>query len=365
MEAPSPQSMLFDDADPGSGFAFDRSTFQRRASRDFGHRNRTTMGESSTPANILQLFAGTGLVGGHVAGEERHARRHSSALRQLVGDQVSFNDIQHLMSNVMQSGDLASSSARVDARTGSITLSISRRAQNQSGTAIYHPLFSVGNEVRRNERSSGFSSIFSGIRGSHLNLLGVHNINRENPPLIFEPVKAGSPRAVNVVKRRDVGPLVSDRRWGLDIGCAETCGSKIGAINTAVEAWLRSQATVETSPIPAKTIDGDFNNFFESFMGSLRNRGLSVTRGLIHEEMKEEPATLQESKEDEDFATVVNMSTGAEDPDFPLTQNLEQPAADQESKEDDDHMDVSATSSAIVDPRIFSRKCRFHSIFAA
>ena len=45
-------------------------------------------------------------------------------------------------------------------------------------------------------------------------------------------------------------------------------------------------------------------------MGSLRNRGLSVTRGLIHEEMKEEPATLQESKEDEDFATVVNMSTG-------------------------------------------------------
>ena len=60
-----------------------------------------------------------------------------------------------------------------------------------------------------------------------------------------------------------------------------------------------------------------------TFMGSLRNRGLSVTRGLIHEEMKEEPATLQESKEDEDFATVVNMSTGAEDPDFPLTQNLE------------------------------------------
>lgn len=53
-----------------SGFAFDRSTFQRRASRDFGHRNRTTMGESSTPANILQLFAGTGLMGGHVAGEE-------------------------------------------------------------------------------------------------------------------------------------------------------------------------------------------------------------------------------------------------------------------------------------------------------
>ena len=84
----------------------------------------------------------------------------------------------------------------------------------------------------------------------------------------------------------------------------------------------------------------------------------------MHEEMKEGPATLQESKEDEDFATVVNMSTGAEDPDFPLTQNLEQPAADQESKEDDDHMDVSATS-AIVDPRIFSRKCRFHSIFAA
>lgn len=305
----SPHSTIYDEMDRLDDGVAPRIS-QMRDSRDIHARRNGILLEDhfnnpTLPPGLLQILSGNS-VGGRTVGEDRPQRRsqNSNSRRLLGNEHVSIEDF---VANVFQTGEVTSSSARVDPRTGSITLNISRRIgggpnAGSSSNILFHPMLNMSNDIRRAERSSGFSQLINGGRSSSFNLVALQS-NREQAYLVFETNRGGSSRSANVVKRKEVGPLLSDRRWGLDVGDIDPCGSNLSPILTVVENIVKEKMIINvvepnrngSNLLP---LQGVFSNFLESILGIEDKKKSEVFQSSrVHEESKDELHSLQESKE--------------------------------------------------------------------
>jgi hypothetical protein len=166
-------------------------------------------------------------------------------------------NISALLSNILPPNvSMTTSTARVDPRTGALTFSIGGTRTDHvppstlSATAVQppaHPLLTV-TDARRNRflqpcvngLATAFAARTPTMRsGGGMSLLGSGGSST------FD---ASARRGQVSARRREVGPIVSDRRWGTDIGDLEPAGARLGALTSAVEAALG--AAIQREPAP-------------------------------------------------------------------------------------------------------------------
>lgn len=286
---------------------------------------------------------------------------------------------------------ITTSSARIDPRTGALTLSFDGRGSNRSVTAgsplnvvslqpPLHPLLSVMDARRgrliNHASGSGLGSLIAGSFGVPL--------GRNDPYYVTDARSNNNNSRSNrssVNPRKSMGPLVSNRRWGADIGEIESPDSRVSTLTQRVGKCLHE--TLGSIPDTNEDSDNKLKSesskemsreeaghmFLENLASGLRsyfgNNTLETTANRTRtndpflEESKEE-GELQESKED-DEPSATDMNVANIQPSVPLqslsndvspTNNIEENHDDgggdddgNDDDDDEDDDDSSATSS--------------------
>lgn len=311
MGSPSRGSINNDDNDDADGMAamMDRMARARRMTpREHGigrrsdrHVNRLppALGAADfLPEGLLDLL-NSSAGGGGGGGGRRRGMIGGGAQVVPIGDRITFGDLQDLVSGVVQQGGtVTSSNARLDPRTGSITLSISRNRNNEvstpGGVTSYsqpaaHPLIASGVERNRSRFSTTPTWLQppSSIRQNPLSFMSLLDTRTEESQFTFDNHR--SSRVLTSPKRRELGPLVSDRRWGVDIGEIESIGARISALSIRIENGLRRNLNLIESQQPQS----------DEVETSLKKRMRAIASHIFDsddEETKEE-GPLQETKE--------------------------------------------------------------------
>eukprot|EP01038_Epipyxis_sp_PR26KG_P006704 gene6704-9196_t len=214
---------------------------------------------------------------------------------------ILMNDFHQFFSNIIPSHAISSAATTVDPRSGSVTLSFGDRRLSTSSTTHHirpsnvfmgtgtrvigtgssnhyppvHPLLTVADSrrnsnnrlfssMRRNGAESIFAALFSHVRQDNSGFLLDNNRNT---------------RANISPRRRSLGPIVSDRRWGTDIGDAEVVGSgnRFIVLVTAIESSLQDFIISDQPSKPEKTSSANdrlkFNEF--NFLDGLEGNSMS------------------------------------------------------------------------------------------
>lgn len=187
----------------------------------------------------------------------------SDVLDGGAGGDIGAN-ISALLSNILPPNvSMTSSTARVDPRTGALTFSINgtrtdHPTQSQAPTVLgatavqppAHPLLTVTDP----RRSRFLQPCVNGLANNTVSR-GV--MNRASPSMLSalgitatSNFDASTRRGQVSARRREVGPIVSDRRWGTDIGDLEPAGARLSALTSAVETALGDAIHREPPPEP-------------------------------------------------------------------------------------------------------------------
>lgn len=183
------------------------------------------------------------------------------------------------MSNMLPPNmSLTSSTARLDPTTGAVTLSFGGERRDGPGLSAAgsgggdpsmmattvqpasHPLLSV-TDARRNRF----------LQPSTNGLAAAVGHSRSNPfvramSFPYQYQSAGSQattlessfrRGVISTRRRAIGPIVSDRRWGTDIGDVEPAGARLATLTAAVEEALGDAVEEEEAVLPKRRASVD------------------------------------------------------------------------------------------------------------
>lgn len=244
-------------------------------------------------------------------------RQSNALLRSSGGNHNSgsgslMNNFQDLMSSIIPEGAISSASfARVDANSGTVTLSFSRdaarsglgnlarRSGSRGGDAniqglapSMHPLLAAPNEsntaARRNSLLAAMSTPAIGGRLP----LGLYNPmstqmggNVTSSYVVNDTGRIS--RASNHTRRRTMGPIVSDRRWGVDIAENDNFNLRVVALSNNIERYLQQKGNLVESSRPSTGRRRMFDLDFPS----------SASHAMHYDESKEE-GELQETKED-------------------------------------------------------------------
>lgn len=216
--------------------------------------------------------------------------------RMEVGERISMSDFNDIVNGFMPNGSHLN--VFPNASNGTFEIGFERMNAQQVPPAAQlpaHPLLSLTDS--RRSRSMTTSS------GPFGYLLSQSMASRENHVHYQFESQNSSARAQTSLKRRALGPLVSDRRWGTDIGDLELPSSRLSQLQVAVERYVRQKVYGVHSSSRATIID------------DLSRRRLQVGNALRIEddpwrrrwrsgaEESKDEGILQETKDDlEDFA---------------------------------------------------------------
>lgn len=282
----------------------------------------------------------------------------------------SFGTFQQFVSSIMPSSiPMHPSAARIDPRTGSLTLSLGGSHESSSMDATehihaharstgnsptggssassttppMHPLVMIASDARPGRylahTGAGSSGSVYASRAVGSNMIATLVTNMRDPIGFHmydsrRPMRSGmhtAPSIPSTIIRRKVGPIVSDRRWGTDVGEIEPVGSRLNTLYIAVEnsmaPFIQQPPSTEASKkienskkmgdfialsrsgrfdmLPDFTSDGsssdDEQNMIEEEIGAESHESDEETADNYNrsEESKEE-GVLQESKDGDD-----------------------------------------------------------------
>ncbi|RYH30313.1 hypothetical protein EON65_05530 [archaeon] len=251
-------------------------------------------------------------------------QRHSNALMRSSGGNhnnggghnMLMNNFQDLMSSIIPEGAISSASfARVDANSGTVTLSFSRDAArsglnnlarrtgsrasdaNIQGLApSMHPLLATPNESNTAARRSSILAAMSaptiggrapGLGNLMFNPIGAQLTSSVSSSYVVNDTGRMS-RGANHARRRAMGPIVSDRRWGVDIAENDNFNLRVGALTNNIERYLQQKGNLVESSRPST---GKRGGLFDLDYPS------PTSHAMHYDESKEE-GELQETKED-------------------------------------------------------------------
>ena len=184
----------------------------------------------------------------------------SSSFRQFISNYLPAN--------------MSSSTARFDHRTGAVTLSFGRTRDFSGNSSTHapmtsnnrlvqphlHPLLSV-TDARRNRfllpnangAQNASTTAFNAVSSNCGMPLRTAALVRETTTSnhIVDSTNRLARNAVSV-RRRSIGPIVSDRRWGTDMGDLEPAGSRLIALTTAMEVALKDSIEKESSDVASR-----------------------------------------------------------------------------------------------------------------
>jgi len=184
----------------------------------------------------------------------------SSSFRQFISNYLPAN--------------MSSSTARFDHRTGAVTLSFGRTRDFSGNSSTHapmtsnnrlvqphlHPLLSV-TDARRNRfllpnangAQNASTTAFNAVSSNCGMPLRTAALVRETTTSnhIVDSTNRLARNAVSV-RRRSIGPIVSDRRWGTDMGDLEPAGSRLIALTTAMEVALKDSIEKESNDVASR-----------------------------------------------------------------------------------------------------------------
>ena len=217
-------------------------------------------------------------IDGSLAGLDLSSQRFVFQSNNVGGSDEAGNGGTDLSSSFRQfisnylPANMSSSTARFDHRTGAVTLSFGRTRDYNGSSATHtntpmisnstrlvqphlHPLLSV-TDARRNRfllpntngAQNASTTAFNAVSSNCGMPLRTAALVRENTTSnhIVDSTNRLARNAVSV-RRRSIGPIVSDRRWGTDMGDLEPAGSRLVALTTAMEVALKDSIDKESS----------------------------------------------------------------------------------------------------------------------
>jgi hypothetical protein len=220
-----------------------------------------------------------------------------------------------------------------DLANGSLNITFGRPpSSNQVGTSSglpssaggpsSHPLLAMIDNRRNRSSLPSFPSFIA-------NTLSASSSSSRNEPYYSLESQSRSQRAVSNTRRKAIGPLVSDRRWGTDIGEIESSSARLPSLIKAVQLCIELSLS-SSSPKPFESLFGltnDINTvpksirestgitpdniFGINFLNMLNPSHPSVDVSRMEEEESKEEGSLQETKEDiPDFSSFLRSAGG-------------------------------------------------------
>ena len=225
----------------------------------------------------------SGAPGGHV---------HSHA---PTGDDAGFNSFQQLVQSMIPISMNSNRAGSVTLSFGSSTNPLatipgvtSTTTQQQLSQPPSHPLLYTTDYSRRGEMRVGQTS-FGGLQSRMPSM-------RETPNLLYDNNRLNKSNISQ--RRRSLGPIVSDRRWGTDVGELESVGSRFQALYSSVESSISKSITNIDNEIENKVKKNSFADISSEPSGKMFYENEEDSDYYI-EESKEE-GILQETKDDDD-----------------------------------------------------------------
>jgi hypothetical protein len=159
-----------------------------------------------------------------------------------------------------------------------VEINFSRMGNNvNSSTVLSNPMLTI-TDNRRSRSSQLTNGPFSYVIS--------HQIGGGRDPYFSFEAQFRANRTQSNSKRRTIGPLVSDRRWGADLSELESPSSRLNVLNTLFARFFATQQSNSSRYLPVT------ENHFE---GSLLHNSIS----RIQDSKEEDDEPLIESKEDE------------------------------------------------------------------